>query len=176
MRNWFNNVEYFWNKKGFPRQPSRIFNSFDRYPTELKVLTHDGGYDSKQVFNVNEKGLFWKSLPTRTNMSKTEKSAPGFKVSKDRLTLLHGGNANGDFKFKPFLIYNLANPSAMKGFTNNLLSVHCRAWMTAALFHNWVSTCVIPEIKVYCKKENLNFKALVIVDNAPGHPVSQHRN
>ena len=43
--------------------------------------------------------------------------------------------------------------------------------MTSLLFQNWVLTCAIPEIKAYCNKENLNFKALVLVDNAPGHPV-----
>lgn len=147
----------------------------ERYPTELKALIHEGGYDPKQVFNVDETGLFWKRLPNRTFISKTEKSAPGFKASKDRLTLLLGGNANGDFKFKPFLIYQSENPRAMKGCSKNLLPVHWRAnkkaWMTASLFQNWVSTCAIPEIKAYCNKENLNFKALVLVDNAPGHPV-----
>ena len=125
----------------------------ERYPTELKALIHEGGNDSKQVFNVDETGLFWKRLPNRTFISKTETSAPGFKASKDSLTLLLGGNANGDFKFKPFLIYQSESPRAMKGCSKNLLPVHWRAnkkaWMTASLFQNWISTCAIPEIKAY---------------------------
>lgn len=145
------------------------------YPSLLKTLIHEGGYDTKQVFNVDETGLFWKRLPKKTFISKTEKSAPGFKACKDRLTLLLGGNANGDFKFKPFLIYKSENPRAMKGCSKGLLPVHWRsnkkAWMTASLFQNWVSTCAIPEIKAYCHKENLDFKALVLIDNAPSHPV-----
>ncbi|KAK2579997.1 hypothetical protein KPH14_010762 [Odynerus spinipes] len=130
----------------------------ERYPTELKALLHEGGYNPKQVFNVDETGLFWKCLPKRILISKTEKYAPGFKASKDRLTLLLG-----------------ENPRAMKGYSKNLLPVYWRAnkksWMTTSLFQNWVLTCAIPEIKAYCNKENLNFKALVLVDNAPGHPV-----
>uniref|UniRef100_A0A1A9X369 HTH CENPB-type domain-containing protein n=1 Tax=Glossina brevipalpis TaxID=37001 RepID=A0A1A9X369_9MUSC len=86
----------------------------ERYPTVLKALIHESGYDQKQVFNVDETELFWKRLPKRTFISKTEKSAPGFKASKDRLTLLLGGNANGDFKFKPFLVYQSENPRAMR--------------------------------------------------------------
>ncbi|XP_068629722.1 tigger transposable element-derived protein 1-like [Battus philenor] len=93
----------------------------ERYPTELKPLIHEGGYDSKQV---DETGLFWKHLPYRTLIAKTEKSAPGFKASKDGLTLLLGGNANGDFKFKPLLIYQSENPRAMKGCSMNLLPIH----------------------------------------------------
>uniref|UniRef100_A0A1A9W413 DDE-1 domain-containing protein n=1 Tax=Glossina brevipalpis TaxID=37001 RepID=A0A1A9W413_9MUSC len=79
-----------------------------------KALIHEGGYDPKQVFNVDETGLFWKRLPKRIFISKTEKTAPGFKASKDRLTLLLGSNANGDFKFKPFLVYQSENPRAMR--------------------------------------------------------------
>ena len=56
----------------------------------LKAVIQEGGYSSKQVFNIDETGLFWKRLPKRTYISKTESSAPGFKVSKDRLTLLLG--------------------------------------------------------------------------------------
>jgi len=99
----------------------------------------------------------------------------GLKDSKDRLTLLLDVNANCEFKFKPILIYQSENPRATKGCSKNLLPVHWRAnkkaWMTASLFQNRVSRCAIPEIKAYCNKENLSFKALVLVDNAPGHPV-----
>jgi len=145
------------------------------YPTELKSIINEGSYSPKQVFNVDETGLFWKRLPSRTFLSKNEKSASGFKASKDRLTLLLGGNAYGDFKFKPVLIYKSENPRALKGHSKKRLPVHWRAnkkaWMTAALFKDWVQTCAIPEIKAYCKKENLDFKALVLLDNAPSHPL-----
>ena len=98
------------------------------------------------------------------------------KLARIDLLFFIVGNANGDFKFKSFLIYHSENhPSAMKGYSKNLLPVHWRAnqisWMTSSLFQNWGLTCAIPEIKAYCYKENLNFKALVLVENAAGHPV-----
>lgn len=57
----------------------------------------------KQFFSVYETGLFCKCLPKSFYLSITKKYTSGFKPSKDRVLL--GDNANGDFKFKLFLIF-----------------------------------------------------------------------
>ncbi|CAH2108951.1 unnamed protein product [Euphydryas editha] len=63
-----------------------------------------------------------------------ERQASGFKAAKDRLTLLLGGNATGDFKLKPLLVYQSETLCAMRGTDKDSLPVVWRsnrkAWVT----------------------------------------------
>lgn len=92
--------------------------------SSLSKIIEDGEYTSSQIFNVDETGLFWKKMPNRTFLSKDESVAPGHKPSKNRLTLLLGGNLAGDLKLKPMLAYQAENPRALKGKDKNIASSH----------------------------------------------------
>lgn len=82
------------------------------FPKRLAGLIKEGDYCAQQVFNVDETGLFWKIIPEGTYIAMEEKTAPGHTAGKERLTLLLGGNAAGDFKLKPLLVYQTENPKA----------------------------------------------------------------
>ncbi|XP_070610006.1 tigger transposable element-derived protein 1-like [Erythrolamprus reginae] len=58
----------------------------------FKDLIAEGGYLPEQVFNMDETGLFWKRMPSRTFLMQDEAKAPGFKAMKDRVTLIMCGN------------------------------------------------------------------------------------
>ncbi|XP_069792247.1 tigger transposable element-derived protein 1-like [Narcine bancroftii] len=146
------------------------------YPCELKKIIDEGGYMAEQVFNVDETCLFWKRLPERTFISKEEKTALGFKASKDRLTLLMGGNAAGDFKLKPVLVYSFENPIALKGYAKPNLPViwhsNRKACMTVTIFQDWFINYFCPDVEKYCAKHNICNKALLVIDNALSHPLN----
>ena len=78
-------------------------------------------------------------MSSRTLIAREEKSVPGFKVSKDRLTLSLGGNAGGDFMLKPGLIYHSENPRALKNYAKSTLPV-CYKWKNKAWMAAHMST------------------------------------
>jgi hypothetical protein len=53
------------------------------------------------------------------------------------------------------------------------LPVHWRsnpkAWMTRAIFADWVNNCFAPEVSAHLEKVGQPRKCLLILDNAPGH-------
>ncbi|GFW05678.1 tigger transposable element-derived protein 1 [Trichonephila clavipes] len=50
-----------------------------------------------------------------------------------------------------------------------------QAWMTA-IFTEWFNNCFVPEVEAYMKEKSLDFKVLLIVDNATSHPQLEHPN
>ncbi|XP_045110013.1 tigger transposable element-derived protein 1-like [Portunus trituberculatus] len=86
---WFNNFQKrygFQNLKMVGEASSADAQAAVEYPAVLQKIIEDGDYSPKQVFNIDETGLYWKKLPNRTYISKEEASTPGFKASKDWLT------------------------------------------------------------------------------------------
>lgn len=68
-----------------------------------------------QVYYADESGLFCKMLPLITLAAQSEKSAPGHKSSKDRLTIMTCLNATGSHKIKQTVIRKAEKPRSFKG-------------------------------------------------------------
>ncbi|GFS50621.1 tigger transposable element-derived protein 1 [Trichonephila clavipes] len=169
-----------WIEEHVQRKDSSDEGAAKIFPKKLAKIIEDGNYSAVQVFNADETGLYWKKLPNRTYIAKDEKTASGFKASKDRVTLLLCSNASGDRMSKSLLINKSRRPRALKGKNLKQLPVHWmanpKAWLTTAIFTEWFNNCFVPEVEAYMKEKSLYFKVLLIVDNAASHPQLEHPN
>ncbi|XP_056637679.1 jerky protein homolog-like [Diorhabda sublineata] len=135
-----------------------------------KFKTAAESYDPEFVYNADETDLVWKALPKTTLASKRESSAPGHKVSKERVTVLNCANSTGNHKLPLLLIGKSKNLRAFKNVKKLPLFYKSqpKAWITAALFTEWYDEVFIPEVKKHQKSVGKEgSKVLLIVDNAP---------
>lgn len=124
----------------------------ESFKVQLKDKIQQLGITLDQLYNADETALFWKLLPEKTFVSFQEKTAPGRKLEKQRLTFLACTNASGNHKVKPLVIGKAKNPRAFRNFSlpvdyNNSKS----AWMTESIFKTWFHHSFVPQVSFACK-------------------------
>ena len=156
------------------KRQSADHDAANNFNEEFQHLIGEHNVSPEQVCNTNETALFWRCLPTSTLSAYTEKEAVGFKVNKDRVTLLSCVNAAGTHKCKLFVIGKYNKPRTFKNLVH--LPVHYdaseNAWMTAALFKWWFYHFFIPEVKEHLRQQRLpeDSKVILLLDDCRAHP------
>ena len=127
---------------------------------KLKELLKD--YQLKDIYNMDETGLFFRLEPNKTLASKTVK---GTKKSKDRISVGLCANADGTDKLPPVVICKAKKPRCFNGFTPSTFVDYYwnkKAWMTSTIFCDFIEKL---ERKMRLQKR----KILLLIDNAPSH-------
>lgn len=148
----------------------------EAFKAKFKQMVEDMGLTRDQVYNADETGLNYKALPTRTLAYCSEKYAPGFKMQKQRITIMVCANASGNNRLPLLAIGTAKRPRCYKGFNMNALPVtyyaQQSAWMrmTLNIFTQWFKDIFVPNVQADLKSKNLSPKAILLLDNAPSHP------
>lgn len=121
------------------------------------------GYQPKDIFNMDECGLFFNLLPDKTYTYAGE-NCHGGKGSKERLTILVGANMDGTEKLPILVIGKSKKPRCFR----NVKSLPClyesnkKAWMTIKMYESYLT-----RLDAKMKREKRNI--LIFLDNCAAH-------
>ena len=91
------------------------------------------GYEPKDVFNLDETGVFWKLLPNKTMAFKGDRCSGG-KKSKERITILVGANMNETEFLRLFVDGKSLKPRCFKNAKLPCkYTANTKVWMTSDL-------------------------------------------
>lgn len=122
------------------------------------------GFESRDIYNVDETGLFYQLMPSKTYSVKGE-ACHGGKMSKQRITVLLCSNADGSDKLEPIVIGKFQKPRCFK----NSVTLPCKyysnktAWMTADLFKKFLQAF---DARMGTRNRNV----VLFMDKCPAHP------
>lgn len=117
---------------------------------KLRSIINEMELTSNQMYNADESGLYYRLLPDKTFVHACEKTAPGRKVPKERITIMLCANADGSHKLNPMVIGKSANPRCFKNFKNPLhYASSPSAWMTSKIFYEWFHNSFVKEVCIY---------------------------
>lgn len=120
------------------------------------------GWDERDIFNLDESGIFFKMLPGKT-FAFAKQDCSGGKKSKDRLTAMFCTNMDGTEKERILVIGKSKNPRCLKNCSIGVeYSANKSAWMTADIFNKWLSS--FDE-----KMARKNRKILLFLDSCSAH-------
>ncbi|UYV61928.1 hypothetical protein LAZ67_1007092 [Cordylochernes scorpioides] len=164
------------NKKVVGEALSADEDAANRFKDDFHKLMTDEKYEQFQIYNADETGVYWKSLPDNSQV-KNANSASGHKQSKDRLSVLLCANADASHKNVLAVVGKSKRPRAIKNIIGRLpvhyYSSH-KAWFNKRIFSEWFFKRFINEVRNF--QENKlrvapdQVKALLLVDNSPAHP------
>ena len=172
---WFANFKIrhgFHNVKFSGEAASADKPAAEAYIKALYEYIEKHGYRPEQIFNLDETSLYPYRTFDRTYIAEEEKRKPGFKASKQRITILLGTNIVGH-KLKPMIIGKSEKPHCFKGVIVENLPVYYyysnKGWMTSYIWGHYTSFNLENELRNYCREKNIAFKILLLCDNFSGH-------
>ncbi|XP_043463005.1 jerky protein homolog-like [Leptopilina heterotoma] len=161
-------------------QEEVIFSSGDaavEVCLEFQQFIKDENYDLSLVFNADESGMFWKSLPNGK-----EENPQGWRDSKERISILFCANADGSFALPLLIVGKSWSSRSSFNTAENMLELpvmyqnQSAASMTSEIFLDWYTNIFIPSVLEMQEKTGNHGKVLLLIDTAKCHPSEEILN
>ncbi|XP_033225262.1 jerky protein homolog-like [Belonocnema kinseyi] len=155
-------------------KPSAKHEGSDSFITFFKEFLQDNEYEYENVYNAQETGLQYRSLPNRTFVSANEEEVAEHKPLTDRLTVMLCANAIGSHKIPPLIIGTSKKPRCLE--KEKTLHVDYidqeNAWMTTDIFLYWFREIFLKNVR----KLKPHARIVLLLDNAPAHSPTEPLN
>lgn len=128
------------------------------------------GVDPDLIYNVDETGMLYRCLPSRSYMPRADRShARGSKAmrSKDRVTLTLCCNATGSHKLPITMMGKAANPLCFRGVDNECPLPYLSqrsAWTDSHVFKRWFFEVFVPDLRAQTASH-----VFLVLDNLSCH-------
>ncbi|XP_043252523.1 jerky protein homolog-like [Colletes gigas] len=152
---------------------SADINAAEIFKQQFQQFIEEQDIDIENIYNMDESGLFWKALPTKS--LSTEKSVAGLKIKKDRITFGLCANVTGTNKIKPFVVHKYKKPRALKHSLHRLpvcYKSQKNAWVDRSLFQDWFENHFKPSVREFQLRKDITGKVILLVDNCTAHQLS----
>ncbi|XP_058808383.1 jerky protein homolog-like [Phymastichus coffea] len=149
----------------------------ENFKETLHSYLKEKGYTEDEVYNADETGLFFKSLPKKTLAAGYERQPSGLKEQKERVTVMCCANASGSHKITPLLIGKSKNPRCFSKCEREKRPVKYTnsrsAWIDRNIFLDWFENIFVKEVRAHHPPHQ---KILLLLHNAPSHPAAAELN
>jgi hypothetical protein len=138
-----------------------------------KISTLIENYEDKNIYNIDETGLYYQAESGKTYISGAEyanKDLRGTKKSKQRLTVLVGASLSGE-KLPLLVIGKSAKPRCLANVSSypTMYRSQPSAWMDSNLFIEYLNRL---DRKYFVEQR----KCVFFIDNCRAHPPIEHLN
>lgn len=148
-------------------EPSKMYADLSKLDAFILDF-HSLNYTSEQIYNADECGLNYEDIPI-------------INETQNKVTLMVCCNASGRHRLPLILVNNTYNPVCFNiddgkrqidkltlpvRYANSL-----KGWMTLEIFEQWFHEEFVPKTRAHLASMNQEEKALLLIDNCPGHPM-----